>query len=71
MTFNGKGHIELRPPTNVEDLKAFTAAELLLNLQETKPTRGDRSRRRRQNTQDDRNLFVLYLGNKDVSGPSE
>ncbi|XP_023853748.1 laminin subunit alpha-3 [Salvelinus sp. IW2-2015] len=67
MTFNGKGHIELRPPTNVEDLKAFTAAELLLNRQETKPTRGDRSRRRRQNTQDDRNLFVLYLGNKDSS----
>ncbi|XP_071007922.1 laminin subunit alpha-3-like [Oncorhynchus clarkii lewisi] len=67
MTFNGKGYIELRPPTHVEDLKAFTAAELLLNRQETEPTRGDRSRRRRQNTQDDRNLFVLYLGNMDSS----
>lgn len=63
MKFTGDGHVELRPPKNLEDLKAYTA--LSLSLQ--RPTsRGDGARRRRQ-IRDKGDMFVLYLGNKDVS----
>ncbi|XP_034469915.1 laminin subunit alpha-3-like, partial [Hippoglossus hippoglossus] len=63
MKFNGKGHVELRPPSNLEDLKAYTS--LSLSLQRPKG-RGDGRRRRRQ-TIDEKNMFVLYLGNRDSS----
>ncbi|KAM4551973.1 laminin subunit alpha-3-like isoform 1-T1 [Odontesthes bonariensis] len=60
MKFGGDGHVELRPPTNLDDLKAYTAMSLSLQRPER---RGDGSRRRRQTE----NLFVLYLGHRDSS----
>ncbi|KAA0712146.1 Laminin subunit alpha-3 [Triplophysa tibetana] len=58
--FSGKSYIELRPPEDIEDLRAFTALNLTLH----RPVpRGDGKRRRRQTDEGD-NLFVLYLGNK-------
>nr|XP_054596449.1 laminin subunit alpha-3 isoform X2 [Nothobranchius furzeri] len=61
MMFTGDSHAELRPPQNLDDLRAFTA--LSLSLQ--RPTsRGDGARRRRQTPG---GLFVLYLGNRDSS----
>lgn len=63
MKFTGDGHVELRPPRDLEDLKAYTS--LSLSLQ--RPViRGDGRRRRRQTT-DTGDMFVLYLGNRDVS----
>uniref|UniRef100_A0A087XG25 Laminin subunit alpha 3 n=1 Tax=Poecilia formosa TaxID=48698 RepID=A0A087XG25_POEFO len=63
MKFSGEGHIELHPPKNLDDLKAYTT--LSLSLQ--RPIgRGDGKRRRRQ-TGDITDMFVLYLGNRDSS----
>uniref|UniRef100_A0A3B4VLD6 Laminin G domain-containing protein n=1 Tax=Seriola dumerili TaxID=41447 RepID=A0A3B4VLD6_SERDU len=67
-TFSGKGHVELRPPGNLEDVKAFTAVDLLLNHRGNSPSKADRRRRRRQHKHRDVDLFVFYLGNKDASG---
>lgn len=62
MKFTGDGHVELRPPKNLDDLKAYTS--LSLSLQ--RPAgRGD-GRRRRQ-TREKADMFVLYLGNRDPS----
>lgn len=63
MKFTGNGHVELRPPQDLEDLKAYTSLELSLQRPEG---RGDGRRRRRQ-TRLSGDMFVLYLGNKDVS----
>ncbi|XP_016103083.1 laminin subunit alpha-3 [Sinocyclocheilus grahami] len=60
MKFTGKGHVELRPPRDLDDLRAYTA--LTLSLQ-----RPEKPIRQRRQTNDD-SLFVLYLGNKDASG---
>ncbi|XP_037538133.1 laminin subunit alpha-3 [Nematolebias whitei] len=61
MRFSGNAHVELRPPTNLDDLRAYTS--LSLSLQ--RPVgRGDGSRRRRQVPS---GMFVLYLGNRDSS----
>ncbi|KAF7654917.1 hypothetical protein LDENG_00063180 [Lucifuga dentata] len=62
MKFTGEGHVELRPPKNLEDLKAYTALSMSL---QTPLGRGDGARRRRQSSPGD--MFVLYLGNKDSS----
>uniref|UniRef100_A0A8D3D4N3 Laminin subunit alpha 3 n=1 Tax=Scophthalmus maximus TaxID=52904 RepID=A0A8D3D4N3_SCOMX len=62
MKFTGDGYVQMRPPKNLEDLKAFTSLSLSLQRPEG---RGDGTRRRRQITQKD-NMFVLYLGNRDV-----
>ncbi|XP_075943399.1 laminin subunit alpha-3 [Anarhichas minor] len=67
-TFDGKGHVELRPPRNLEDVKAFTAVDLLLNRHPNDPSGADFRRRRRQNKRGDASFFVFYLGNKDASG---
>ncbi|XP_047442348.1 laminin subunit alpha-3 [Mugil cephalus] len=67
-TFNGKGHVELHPPENLEDIKAFTAVDLLLNRHPSHPSKADRRRKRRQDRHRDANFFVFYLGNKDASG---
>ncbi|XP_054586009.1 laminin subunit alpha-3 isoform X3 [Nothobranchius furzeri] len=67
-TFNGKAHVELHPPRNLEDIKAFTVVDLLLNRHANKPAVTDERRKRRQNKHRDENLFVLYLGNKDAFG---
>lgn len=63
MKFTGNSHVELRPPEDLEDLKAYTA--LVLSLQRSEG-RGDGRRRRRQ-TRLGADMFVLYLGNRDVS----
>eukprot|EP00064_Thunnus_orientalis_P005002 superscaffoldBa00000475_g5015 len=67
-TFNGKGHIELHPPRKPEDLKAFTAVDLLLNLHQNNHSKANRRRKRRQGKHKDANFFVFYLGNKNASG---
>uniref|UniRef100_A0A8D3CTX3 Laminin, alpha 3 n=1 Tax=Scophthalmus maximus TaxID=52904 RepID=A0A8D3CTX3_SCOMX len=67
-TFNGKGHVELRPPRNLEDVKAFTAVDLLLNRHRNNPYEADRRRKQRRDKHRDVDLFVFYLGNKNASG---
>nr|XP_033477951.1 laminin subunit alpha-3 [Epinephelus lanceolatus] len=67
-TFYGKGHVELRPPRNLDDIKAFTAVDLLLNRHQNNPSKANYRRKRRQNKHRDANMFVFYLGNKDASG---
>ncbi|XP_018525874.2 laminin subunit alpha-3 [Lates calcarifer] len=67
-TFNGKGHIELRPPRNLEDIKAFTAVDLLLNLHQNNTFKTDHRRKRRQDKDKNAHFFIFYLGNKDASG---
>lgn len=63
MNFGGEGHVELRPPKNLDELKAYTT--LSLGLQ--RPIgRGDGRRRRRQ-TPKSGDMFVLYLGHKNSS----
>ncbi|XP_019959877.2 laminin subunit alpha-3-like isoform X2 [Paralichthys olivaceus] len=65
MKFSGNGHVELRPPSNLEDLKAYTSLSLMLQRPEG---RGDGSRRRRRRqTREKDDMFVLYLGNRDSS----
>ncbi|TNN66295.1 Laminin subunit alpha-3 [Liparis tanakae] len=63
MNFLGNGHVEMRAPKNLEDLKAYTSLSLSLQRPEG---RGDGRRRRRQ-AAGDGDMFVLYLGNKDSS----
>ncbi|XP_046883214.1 laminin subunit alpha-3-like isoform X2 [Hypomesus transpacificus] len=65
MKFTGEGHVEMRPPRDVEDLKAYTALSLSLQRPELSG-RGD-NRRRRQAPEDEGDMFVLYLGNKNTS----
>ncbi|XP_076880257.1 laminin subunit alpha-3 [Brachyhypopomus gauderio] len=60
--FSGDSHIELRPPTNLEDLRAFTAFDLMLRRASADPPPGDRRRRGPSRAEED--MFVLYLGNK-------
>ncbi|XP_050984082.1 laminin subunit alpha-3 [Labeo rohita] len=67
MKFTGKGHVELRPPQDIDDLRAYTTLSLSLQRPEKPLGRGDESRRRRRQTYED-NLFVMYLGKKDASG---
>ncbi|XP_056600368.1 laminin subunit alpha-3 [Triplophysa dalaica] len=62
MRFSGNGHVELRPPTDIDDLRAYTA--LTLSLQ--RPNRPTNRRRRRQSPTG--NLFVFYMGSKNASG---
>ncbi|KAJ8337031.1 hypothetical protein SKAU_G00382510 [Synaphobranchus kaupii] len=61
MKFAGDGHVELRTPKDLDDLKAYTALSLSLQRPEV-PDRGDGARVRRQAGEND--LFVLYLGKK-------
>ncbi|XP_041659948.1 laminin subunit alpha-3-like isoform X2 [Cheilinus undulatus] len=62
MKFKGDGYVEMRPPKDLEDLKAYTSLSLSLQRPEG---RGDGRRRRRQI--EDKGMFVMYLGNKDSS----
>lgn len=56
--------MELPLPRNLEDIKAFTVVDLLLN----RHLSVDRSRRkRRQDKHRDGNAFVFYMGNRNVS----
>ncbi|OXB53471.1 hypothetical protein ASZ78_007667, partial [Callipepla squamata] len=57
MRFNGSSGVEVRPPSNLEDLKAYTSLTFFLQRPQKRldvPQRGS-------------NKFVLYLGNKDSS----
>lgn len=67
MNFNGDGYVELRSPSDMEDLRAYTSLSLSLQRPKSGDSgRGDDLRRRRQ-VPDTGNMFVLYLGNKNVS----
>lgn len=55
--------MELHPPRNLEDLRMFTVVDLLLSLHLS----GTGSRRdKRQDKHRDGNVFVFYMGNKNV-----
>ncbi|XP_051879392.1 LOW QUALITY PROTEIN: laminin subunit alpha-3-like [Pristis pectinata] len=62
MKFTGESGVEVRLPTNLDHLKAYTS--LLLYLKRPEISRGDNRRRKRQESQ---NMFVLYLGHKNIS----
>ncbi|TSR16027.1 Laminin subunit alpha-3 [Bagarius yarrelli] len=66
MKFTGTEHVELRLPETLDDMRAFTSMSLLLQRNEGE-SRGDGGRRRRQGPGENGDLFVLYLGNKDVT----
>lgn len=55
MRFNGKSGVEVRLPSDLEDLKGYTSLSLFLQRPESKENGGTQ------------NMFVMYLGNKDVS----
>lgn len=63
MNFAGDGHIEMRTPKDLDELKAYTTLSLALHRPKG---RGDGRRRRRQ-AEDKGSMFVLYLGHRDVS----
>ncbi|XP_053489947.1 laminin subunit alpha-3-like [Ictalurus furcatus] len=63
--FSGESHIELRPPKNLVDLRAFTAMDLMLHRPKKEPP-GREGRRSRRQSGEEENLFVLYLGNKNI-----
>ncbi|XP_036446627.1 laminin subunit alpha-5 isoform X2 [Colossoma macropomum] len=57
MKFNGKSGVQVRTPSNLDDLAAYTALKFHITLPKTA-----RKRRQANNTQ-----FIFYLGNKDSS----
>uniref|UniRef100_A0AAQ6AFP7 Laminin subunit alpha 5 n=1 Tax=Amphiprion ocellaris TaxID=80972 RepID=A0AAQ6AFP7_AMPOC len=59
--FNGSSGVQVRTPSNLADLAAYTSLKFYITLPET-------ARARRQNSATKQ--FVLYLGNKDVSIPT-
>ncbi|XP_038159689.1 laminin subunit alpha-3-like isoform X1 [Cyprinodon tularosa] len=63
MNFAGDGHIEMRTPKDLDELKAYTTLSLALHRPKG---RGDGRRRRRQ-AEDKGSMFVLYLGHRDSS----
>uniref|UniRef100_A0A8C5TBM3 Laminin subunit alpha 3 n=1 Tax=Malurus cyaneus samueli TaxID=2593467 RepID=A0A8C5TBM3_9PASS len=56
MRFNGSSGVEVRPPSNLEDLKGYTSLSLFIQ-----------SPQQRSDTRQRANRFVLYLGDKDAS----
>ncbi|XP_048219198.1 laminin subunit alpha-3 isoform X2 [Perognathus longimembris pacificus] len=55
MRFNGKSGVEVRLPSDLEDLKGYTSLSLFLQRPDSRENVG---------TED---MFVMYLGNKDTS----
>lgn len=55
MRFNGKSGVEVRLSNDLEDMKGYTSLSLF--LQRPDPRETERTE----------NMFVMYLGNKDVS----
>ena len=55
MRFNGRSGVEVRLPNDLEDLKGYTSLSLFLQRPESTESGGTE------------NMFVMYLGNKDVS----
>ncbi|KAI4905523.1 hypothetical protein NFI96_000700 [Prochilodus magdalenae] len=66
MKFAGDGYVELRPPKDLEDLRAYTALSLMLQ-RPNYTFSGNTLRRARRQNEDGNNLFVLYLGSRDAS----
>ncbi|XP_021120763.1 laminin subunit alpha-3 [Heterocephalus glaber] len=56
MRFNGKSGVEVRLPSDLEDLKGYTSLSLFLQRPDSRENGG---------TED---MFVMYLGNKNASG---
>lgn len=56
--FNGSSGVQVRTPSNLADLAAYTSLKMYITLPE-----GTRSRRQG----DGNKQFVFYLGDKDVS----
>ncbi|XP_006104519.1 laminin subunit alpha-3 [Myotis lucifugus] len=56
MRFNGKSGVEVRLPSDLDDLKGYTSLSLFLQRPESGENGGTE------------NMFVMYLGNKDASG---
>ncbi|KAG6933637.1 laminin subunit alpha 3 [Chelydra serpentina] len=57
MRFNGRSGVEVRPPSDLEDLRGYTSLSFF--LQRPLPRQGS--------LQQASNMFVMYLGNKDAS----
>uniref|UniRef100_A0A663MGQ6 Laminin subunit alpha 3 n=1 Tax=Athene cunicularia TaxID=194338 RepID=A0A663MGQ6_ATHCN len=57
MRFNGSSGVEVRPPSNLEDLKGYTSLSFFLQRPQTRLDIPQRAS----------NKFVLYLGDKDAS----
>ncbi|XP_054579702.1 laminin subunit alpha-3 isoform X4 [Eptesicus fuscus] len=56
MRFNGKSGVEVRLPSDLDDLKGYTSLSLFLQRPEPGENGGSE------------NMFVMYLGNRDASG---
>lgn len=56
MKFNGKSGVEVRLPDILDDLKGYTSLSFLLQ----RPSK-------KEDMAQPKNMFVMYLGNKDVS----
>lgn len=54
MRFNGKSGVEVRLPNDLEDLKGYTSLSFFLQRPESRESGRTE------------NMFVMYLGNKDV-----
>ncbi|XP_056106000.1 laminin subunit alpha-5 isoform X1 [Rhinichthys klamathensis goyatoka] len=59
MQFNGKSGVQVRRPSNVADLAAYSSLQMYIKL--------PRAARRRRQTETTKPQFVFYLGNKDSS----
>ncbi|XDV45702.1 hypothetical protein PO909_013751, partial [Leuciscus waleckii] len=59
MQFNGKSGVQVRRPSNVADLAAYSSLQMYIKL----PSAG----RRRRQTETTKPQFVFYLGDKDSS----
>uniref|UniRef100_A0A8C4VWY6 Laminin subunit alpha 3 n=1 Tax=Gopherus evgoodei TaxID=1825980 RepID=A0A8C4VWY6_9SAUR len=57
MRFNGRSGVEVRPPSDLEDLRGYTSLSFFLQ----------RPLPRQESLQQTSNMFVMYLGNKDAS----
>lgn len=63
MQFNGNSGVQVRTPTNVADLAAYSSLQMYIKL--------PRATRTLRQTDTTKPQFVLYLGNKDVSQPPQ
>ncbi len=63
MQFNGNSGVQVRTPSNVADLAAYSSLHMYIKL--------PRTTRTLRQTDTTKPQFVLYLGNKDVSQPPQ
>lgn len=62
MQFNGKSGVQVRTPSNVADLAAYSSLQMYIKL----PSAINKKKRQTEATNPQ---FVLYLGNQNVSQP--